>query len=372
MPEKNLTAWYTMATFTSSNTSFMSPVVTTFESNGFININTSTQDQITVTGIDEKFMAELSGNDVYTMLNSFNVSGVSIDRRLGRDDVDLESLNVTMVGGKEADFKTLIKRLLGSTGGALNGTNQSLDAWLAVQLKQLFQAAFTMLGGSQIDLSGELTGIGSTVPGTAGDAVGDASDGTLGASALLTAGALTLSTINSTVIGEFSVDVLTDVSGAADNCWTQHNSGANVAQRRSLFRQIPKENLLAYALDSSGAAVTPLKTTALPLVHGNKLSYLFVVDVTTAGKNAGDAAPENAPVANETAPGSNVSVGIYSFSANLPSKNIQLELTFADANSVTSAGNPYLVGAGALVNALTATYDYFPDGGAGTNPSSSA
>jgi len=160
-------------------------------------------------------------------------------------------------------------------------------------------------------------------------------------------------TATSTVTG-FSVDVRTDSSGAIANLLAAHTPGA----LKSIFRQVPKSNLIAYLpADASGSAV-PLTTRALPLIDGDSLEFVFDIDVNTAGAydSAGSTAPEDLP----QAPGVNGNIpadgpGSSHLSLNMANRRVALKIALSAATgdrvytflkAGDAAGAQYVPGAG--------------------------
>jgi hypothetical protein len=255
----------------------------------------------------------------------------------------------------DAAFKPVMMRAFDeAVTSDLTGT--VIDKWLADQLKAAFLNAFgaasglTVLQGVAGDVSGADSAVGDLSQNLVTGDNAPAQDARNVASVLVTA--------TSTVTG-FSVDVRTDSSGAIANLLAAHTPGA----LKSIFRQVPKNRLLAYLpADASGSAV-PLTTRALPLVDGDSLEFVFDIDVNTAGAydSAGSTAPEDLP----QAPGTNGNIpadgpGSSQLSLNMANRRVALKIVLADAERGETVDYKYLK-AGDAEGA-----QYAP--GAGTNP----
>ena len=86
-----------MAGLTSTDNLFISPLVTNYTPDALMNIDDQVQDTVVITGIRDTFTYNVSGEDVYALLNGFKVSGLSIDCRLKTKDVNMENLSVECV-----------------------------------------------------------------------------------------------------------------------------------------------------------------------------------------------------------------------------------------------------------------------------------
>ena len=123
---------------TSNDNRIVSPCVTAYEPNAFINVDSSLKETVVVSGIDSEFDISLDEADSIKLLNGFTVSGFSVDCRLGQKDPEMTGLAVAMDG---VDFKSVIEDAIGS---AVNSASpgETIDKYLANQLRDAFNAAF--------------------------------------------------------------------------------------------------------------------------------------------------------------------------------------------------------------------------------------
>jgi hypothetical protein len=137
---------------------------------------------------------------------------------------------------------------------------------------------------------------------------------------------------SATHINAFSVEVRTDKAKAASNLWDTHAAAAPGGVMTALLRQLPKSNLNAYLPAAAKAADStfdhqPLVTDALPLLPGDKLQFIFDIDVTSANTNAvvpvADA--DGAQASGNSAPGTAVQ-GTNKFTMDLGKRRVALEL----------------------------------------------
>lgn len=332
-----------MSHATGTNATVLSPVVTTYTPNAFINIDSALTETVTIAGIDNTFEINLDASSAAALLNGFDVSGVSVDCRLSQKDVNMGNLVVSM-GGE--GFKAVIEEAI---NGAVDASGNVIDAWLASQLRAAFLNAFaSYLPTGSLGGDNNATAVNgndaSQVLNSDNEPATDAGagDGTV---------AVTLET----TISGFSVDVLTDASGAAANLIAQHTAAA----RASIFRQVGAARMYSYLpADASGAAVA-LTTSALPLQRGDSIEFVFDIDVDTAGANAGSDDAEDIPTAG-TQP---AAFGTASFSLNLANRRIALKIVLDNEGDV---GTPFNV-PGELKQNPVATVDT-PNPGPGTNP----
>lgn len=335
---------------TSSSTNVVSPCVTTYDPNAFINVDSSLSQTVNITGIDEQFTTTLSEADSIKLLNGFTVTGFSVDCRLGQKDPNMEagwgvSLN-------SADFKSMIEQTLEN---AVDASGEKIDQYLANQLRNAFKTAFvgylpTKTFGPDADATGNVGSDSSQSAQTASTPATDANTTVGSVSVNLT-----------TTINGFKVDVLTDKALAAQALIDKH--GAVESSVKTIFRQ---SAWLSYLNDVSGWATTYLDTDALPMRKGDTLTFVFDMDVSTAGAEGG------ATDTNEDVPLSSVQVGANSgwgkseFALNLANRRVAFNIKLMDVASAK-----FDVGAEKLrVQPAVSQAGVAP--GPGTNPASGA
>ena len=325
----------------------VSPCVTSYEPNAFINVDSSLVSGVEVSGIDSQFDISLNEADSIKLLNGFTVSGFSVDCRLGKKDPNMSALAVALAGD---DFKSVVAASIGSAQNSAN-PKETIDKYLANELRNAFRAAF----GSYLP-----TG---TITGDEDDAVEDngidstqvedaTTDPAKDARATVGAVAVTLTT---TITG-FKVDVLTDASTAATNLVTQHAENSSSAPA-NIFRQIPRASWVQYLNDASGWATTYLNTNALPMLKGDTLTFVFDMDVNTAGANAPNSTAEDVPISGDQS----TDYGVQKFSLNLANRRVALNIKLTN-----DASGPFDVGAGKL-RVQSAASSAGENPGAGTN-----
>ena len=334
----------------SSANRMVSPCVTSYTPDAFINVDSSLVEGVNVTGIDSEFDISLNEADSIKLLNGFTVSGFSVDCRLGKKDPNMSGLAVTLAG---ADFKSVVADAIGRATNVAS-PKETIDQYLANQLRTAFTTAFgTYLPEGHIeggDTSAEVNGIDSTqVKQEAADPATDAR-ATIGAVAV---------TLTTTITG-FKVDVITDAAVAANNLVDQHAANSSSAPA-NIFRQIPKSSWVQYGLlnDVSGWAESYLSTNALPMLKSDKLTFVFDMDVTTAGADAGaPGTAEDVPVSGDQS----TAYGVQKFSLNLANRRVALNIKLTN-----DASGPFDVGAGKL-RAHPTAWVQGTNSGAGTNP----
>lgn len=312
---------------TSGDNRMVSPVVTSYEPKGFINVDSSLKESVVVSGIDSEFDITLSEGDAIKLLNGFTVSGFSVDCRLGQKDPEMTGLAVTM---DSVDFKAVVTDAINNAVNSAS-PSETIDKYLANQLRNAFKAAFP----SYLP-AGSLAGNGIANDSSNGiDATQTAGSTEPAMDARAAAGAVAV-TVTTTITG-FKVDVLTDASGAANNLIVQHAANSSAAPV-NIFRQIPKDSWKQYLNDVSGWATTYLDTNALPMLKEDVLTFVFDMNVDTAGANASAATAEDVPVVNDQS----TAYGEQKFSLNLANRRVALNLKLA------AGTGPFAVGAGGL------------------------
>lgn len=312
------------STLTSSSSSYVSPMVVSYSPDAYINVNSEQVDQVVITGIRHTFTKTLAGADRATLLNAFKIDGFSVDRRQNRNDpVAITAGMCSMVENAVYDtaFKTLISDAI--TTNAKDTNNRVLDKYLADQLYGAFIAAFPVLAAT---VTGT-TSFGSTVDGvTIGGVTAQSSSSiTDPATDALDSIATTYVGTTTTVNG-FSVDVITNGTSASDSLWTNHKDTTGAIA--SLYRQVPRTTYSKYyiAADASSSAV-PLVTNSLPLLLGDKLSFVFDIDVKSAGANPNTYLAEDIPsVSNQSG-----SYGTFSYGLNMANRRVAFEFTLGGA-----------------------------------------
>lgn len=250
---------------------FVSPIVSSYTPGAYINVDSELTETVTVSNINETFKYELSGTDLTAFLSGIAVSGVNVDTRLGKIDPNIADLSVTMgtVAATKDAFKAVLDKIIGNAeavtqpvmdAGGGNEPDKKVASYLHAQLYNAFITAFAAnLPSSNIEANDEIVGSST-------------------------------STLN-TSINSFNVYVDMDASAAAAAMITQH-TGEDAL--KSLFRQIPvstlKKFLPADESQSNGLAVgaeQELSTSSLPVLSGDKLVFVFDIDVKAAGENTG-------------------------------------------------------------------------------------
>ena len=358
-----------------ANDVFVSPIVTEMTPDGFINISGEVVTSVTVTGIHRAF--DVSFNelaDIAALLNGFELStangGTYLDARLGQNNYNYSSVSMRVAA--TTAFKAAIWKALNT---ATDGSGEVVDQYLSRQLHHAFVTAFPALA-SMADLAQGAVA-GAAVTGTVSAAAAGAINftGITGVDEDVQSATTSLTSTNN--LHSFRVDVITDISEGANDLWTAHD-GALARSRNALLTQLPRANLVSY-MDSSGAgaiegkyAYIPLETTALPLVDGNTLAFIFDIDVDTAnnaqstnppgegsesvgGQMAGDSAP------NQSAFGSD------SFSLNMANRRVALRIKCQQSSSPTGAAFT-VGGAGLFQKPSQATPIATPYNGSGLNP----
>jgi len=272
-----------------SATQIVSPVVIQYAPEATIGITTDAQETVTVQGIVKTFTHTLAdATAARNFLNSFDLADLRYDEVNGQVDEDLSALNLTLTGDINAHVEAAVNT-------ATSSDSKTLKTWLNDELRAAFLAAFpgylaSSGVGSDISDGKYASGIGevaaaqsavSGVPLPPGATAADAVDATALASIL-----------RSTFINSFAVNV--DVSGAnaGTDLVTQFN-GAAAILRASLYRQIAKASWIEYyTMGDSASGIG----SGLPLLYGDKLVFVFDVDVqaTTGGTEAGAPTPETA------------------------------------------------------------------------------
>lgn len=335
---------------TSNSTNVVSPVVTSYTPNAFINVDSSISQVVEITGIDERFNVTLSEADAIKLLNGFTVSGFSVDCRLGQKDPNMAAnWSVDLSSG---DFKSIIEQAIDN---AVDASGEKVDQYLANQLRNAFKAAFS----SYLP----------TATFTGADASGgngyDTSQSAQTASTPATDANTTVGTVAvnlTTTINGFKVDVLTDKSAAAAALITRHKEVDSSA--KNIFRQ---SAWLSYLNDVSGWATTYLDTDALPMKKGDTLTFVFDMDVTTAGAEGTGAVSTNEDVPlSGTQIGAGSGWGKSEFALNLANRRVAFNIKLTN-----DASAKFDVGAGKLrVQPMASSEGVSP--GAGTNPASGA
>lgn len=328
---------------TSSSSVLVSPLVATYSPGAYINIDSEQSEEVRITGINETFTHTLTGDDLKNFMKGFKVSGFSIDTRLGKNDFNYDNFDVTLGVENAAAFKSVLDDIIANATSdashnlvaaknapATNDPDRKIGSYLHAELYNAFVGAFgNLIGPSSADIigsgsyaSGPITGQGASA---GPDPVMDAGvNGT--SSADLT-----------TVINSFALLVDMDASAAAAEMISQHAAAAGHGAVASLFRQIGKSKILTFMDPASEPhpEERTLTTTSLPLVAGDKIVFVFDIDVKAAGANTtgetGTAAggadipasnTENVPAADtQTPPYSNT------ISFNLANRRVAFEIT---------------------------------------------
>jgi hypothetical protein len=280
-----------MSSVSTSSTQIVSPIVTQYAPDATIGITTDAQETVTVTGIAETFTYSLANDAAARVfLNAFDLSGLRYDEVNGQVDEDLSSLNLTVKSAINAYITSAVN-------DATSSNSKTLKTWLGDELRNAFVTAFP----------GYLSNPDADAPvadaaDTAGDGVGQDVSGQSALNPTMPAPGGTgqdavnanslASIVRNTIINSFAVDV--DVSGAeaAADFVSQFNAAAALL-RRSLYRQIAKASWAQYYTAGSPSAGIG---AGLPLLAGDKLVFVFDVDVnaTTGGTHSGAPMPVSA------------------------------------------------------------------------------
>ena len=341
---------------TSNSTNVVSPCVTTYNPNAFINVDSALTQVVNITGIDERFDISLNEADSIKLLNGFTVSGFSVDCRLGQKDPNLAAnWGVDLSSG---DFKSMMEQVIEN---ALDASGEKVDQYLANQLRNAFKAAFigylpTKTFGPDSDATAG-PGSDSSQSVSAGAAPGAPS--TPATDANTTVGSVSVNL--TTTVNGFKVDVLTDKAEAAAALIARHQ--AIESSVKTIFRQ---SAWLSYLNDVSGWATTYLNTDALTMKKGDTLTFVFDMDVSTAGAEGG------ATDTNEDVPLSGVQTvnggwGKSEFALNLANRRVAFNIKLW----TNGESGPFSVGgAGLRVQPMASDPGVSP--GPGTNPASGA
>jgi hypothetical protein len=355
--------------FVGGVTSVVSPVVTQYSPDAYMNVDAQVSNNVAITGIVNTFSTTLSLAQSTSLLNAFDVSGFFVDCRLTEKDPNVTRLNVSMHPDTALDASGVISHVVENS---VDSSGDVMDKWLAVKLRDAFVTVFANLlnpaGSNDSDASAAIIPSSTGPDGllyTDGSANAYASDmqaqqaATLpGTSAGAAALGSTVSVTTSTKINGFSVDVFTDPSAAATNLWIAHNAAGNLKQ---LFLQIPRATWMNYMDADASGEYEVLDTDALPMKGGDKITFVFDVDVNAAGDNRGDYVPGadgvydayhlngvsgELDLANSSLeanyPGIASSVGNSKFQLKLDNKRVAFEITLGG-----TAAAAFTVGAAA-------------------------
>jgi hypothetical protein len=306
-----------------ATTEVISPMVTNYSPDAYVNVNSEQLDTVVIQGINRVFEKTLSESDSATLLNIFKIENFSVDRTLGRNDpTEITSEMVSIREGASVDFKVLIADIIGPSG-ATDIANDHLDQYLANQLWVAFSNAFgSAISSANIPANALGLTAGIDVAEQGGQSLADPATDFMAA---ITAEAVT----SNTSITGFSVDVITNGVTAAQKLYDAHVADTAKGAIASMYRQIARTKYAAYYYlgeDNSGSAV-PLVTSALPLVPGDKLSFVFDIDVHTAAARPGvTTVPEDVPNT-----GSTDAYGTSQFSLNLANRRVLFKLTMGGA-----------------------------------------
>ena len=346
-----------MSTISTGANNVVSPCFTTYDPNAFINVESALTQTVNITGIDEQFTTTLDETNSATLLNGFTVSGFSVDCRLGHKDPNMEAN--WSVDLSSADFKSMIEYTFEN---AVDASGEKIDQYLANQLRNAFKAAFVgylpTKAFSDADTTGGV-GTDSSQSASNGAPSGPATD------ANTTVGSVAVNL--TTTINGFKVDVLTDKAVAAQALIDKHVDIESSV--KTIFRQ---SAWLSYLNDVSGWATTYLDTDALPMRKGDTLTFVFDMDVSTAGAEGG------ATDTNEDVPLSSVNVGAdksgwgkSEFSLNLANRRVAFNIKLTSTLPASAVKFDVGAGAGKLrVQPALSLEGIAP--GPGTNPASGA
>jgi hypothetical protein len=234
---------------------------------------------------------------------------------------------------------------------------EKIDQYLANELRNAFRAAFVGYLPTKTFSGSDAAGSnnGNDISQSKQEASTPATD----ANTVVGTVAVNLTT----TINGFKVDVLTDKVAAAAALKNRHELAESTALK-NIFRQSAWSS---YINDASGLAVTYPDTNALTMKKGDTLTFVFDMDVNSAG--AGAAAGPS--VLDEDVPlsGSQVADGGYGkseFSLELANRRVAFNIKLTN-----DASAKFEVGAAAnqlRVQTQVSSAGVYP--GAGTNPSS--
>ena len=325
---------------TTANT-FVSPYVSTYAPGAYINIDSSLNEIVTVTGIHNKFTVNLTDpTKVADFLGGFTVSNVTVDTRLQQLDMDMSGMSVDMSGNA---FKSVLQEDIIKV--ATDGNGDAVGTYLHDQLYNAFVTAFgDMLPNSTIAPanSNAAGGGGGSAGAPAQQLSGDTAEASTNNNGTVTAQV-------GTIINSFDVLVDMDASAAAQAMIDQH--ATNASALASLFRQIPRTTWQQYLdMSSNGTYIEgeaqDLSTNSLPLLKGDKLVFVFDIDVTAAGPNTegntgtaagGQEIPasttyEDVPTAG---PNQSTGLGVSYVSLNLANRRVAFEITLSPSDKDT-------------------------------------
>jgi hypothetical protein len=273
-------------------TQIVSPVVIQYAPDATIGLTTDAQESVTVDGIVNTFTYTLAdATAARAFLNGFNLAGLRYDEVNGEVDEDLSALNLQVTGGLATYVEAAV-----DTATSATSENKTLKEWLDAELRAAFVAAFPTYLSTPDAAAAVADGANDSGNGVGSAAAQSAVSGVPlppGGTAQDAVDATNLATIiRNTIINSFTVNV--DVSSAAASSdFTAQFNGEAPLLRRSLYRQIAKDSWMQYyTMGDPAGGIGP----GLPLLGGDKLVFVFDVDVnaTTGGADSGAPTPETA------------------------------------------------------------------------------
>lgn len=349
-----------------ANGNYVSPIATYVSPDATISIDYQQGTVVTITGIVNQFDYKLTLEESAALLNAFQVNDFVIDCRLQGHAPDFSQVTVGMVAdaGVQAAMKDAIAHALVE---AKDPGNVGMDQFLANILRDAFSSVFPNLLGSNpvSNVNGTpLNADGST--GASRD-LAEAADTQVQNNASLpgtNAGAAAIvnsvSVQTSSRINGFAVDVFTNTTTSAAALWDAHN-GQDLKQ---LFLQIPRDTYELYLPADVSGEFEVLHTNALPMKLGDKITFVFDIDVNTAGKNT-TARGTGATGSSESLTGAiggeggaatisypdnnvNTAVGEGEFSLNLSNQRVAFNLTLWESGGQDAGATGYKAEAAAF------------------------
>ena len=295
-----------------------------------LNVESNTTESVTINNIDETLT--YSAN----VAAAFDCSGWGLDEELGKTEVLIENLVVSLPSSGAALKTVLAAAVGGDDDDAANAATNKLNNYLRTEFTNAFAAAFPAYVASNSVVDSERADAvapgGASVTGTTAQVIapGAAATGTADAANVTGASIVT----QTSTISSYAFHL--DVSGAA--AASAMVDALTVAHLNSLFMQLPLQNLKDFA-DASGnptvgGADGAAEYRGLPLKEGDKITFVFDVEVSaTSDTNISNAGANASGAGNATGapPGSlgNPPTSQQSINMDLGTRRVAFEITQA-------------------------------------------
>jgi hypothetical protein len=295
-----------------------------------LNVESNTTESVTINNIDATLT--YSAN----VAAAFDCSGWGLDEELGKTEVLIENLVVSLPSSGAALKTVLAAAVGGDDDDDANAATNQLNDYLRGQFIAAFEAAFPAYVASNSVADSARTDAegagGTSVNGTTAQVIapGAAAAGTADTANVTGASIVT----QTSTISSYAFHL--DVSGAA--AASAMVDALTVAHLNSLFMQLPLQNLKDFA-DASGnptvgGADGAAEYRGLPLKEGDKITFVFDVEVAaTSDTNISKAAANASGAGNATGapPGSQgvPSTSQQSLNMDLGTRRVAFEITQA-------------------------------------------